>query len=207
MKFERKIKETWVNKLMVDMQSVFNNIGFKKTGKRKYVKKDKECECRYIMSIRYPRYHDDLHQMYLNPCIHVYLPEIEETASILTEKRVNKSFPTLGGSLGLFTEKNSLQEWPINNEQSVLDLKDKFENDIRKVAVKFWDLLSTRQKILYALEMNHEWVKYADYWKYHHIAIIFLENGIESAMNHISKNAKKYWEIDHNLIRERLLSI
>ena len=91
---DKAIKEKWVYDLVSSLEPVLAALGFKKSGKTKYVKIKDGVEFRYLISIRHPRYTDDSHELYINPCIHVYFPNLERIQSKISGKPINQDFPT-----------------------------------------------------------------------------------------------------------------
>ena len=159
-------------------------------------------EWRYILSIRFPRYSDDCHEVYIAPCVHFVDVELEEAHSFVTGQEWRKSFPTLGGSLGLYAKEESYKDWPVDNEKGALALISQFQDDIKEIAVPFWENLTPRSQLLKAVEANSRWAKRSAHWKYHHVILRYFERGIDSAMELVLQNPKKYREIETSELKK-----
>lgn len=206
MGIDRKTKESWVHQIVSALGDTLKPLGFKNAGKLKYKRRVNDCECRYLISIRYPRFADDRHQLYIAPCIHVFFSEFEEAHAKVTGKPLRKGFPTLGSSLGLYKGGN-YEEWPVDDQQSALALVPSLATDIKSIAKPFWDSLSTRAKILESIEKNEKWSQRLASWKYRHVILLYLERGIDDAIRFVTENQKKFRDIDKDTIKERLLTL
>lgn len=210
MRYDWNIKESWVHRVMSELGPIFRELGFRPSGRTKYRKKLVEVEFQYLIVTRHPRYSDDTHQVYINPCIKVFFPSLEEATSEVTGKPQRKGYGTLGGSLGLYKDDGyggNMEEWPIDDEQSALALLPQLEHDIRFVAIPFWDALSSRDKLLQEIDENSKWVQRGDDWKYRLVVLLYLERGIDAAMRFVSDNAKRFRAIDPQALKERLLAL
>jgi hypothetical protein len=207
MPYENTTKEGWVHNLLSALRPKFEELGFKRSGKTKYTKTIGGVEFRYLISMRHPRYSDDPHQLYINPCLHVYFPDLERIHSRIIGKQLNRDFPTLGGSLGLYKSEGHSEEWPIDSDESAQALLPQLERDIDEVALPFWDALSNGSKVLEAIETKAVWAKRSDSWKYREIVLLFLERGIDAAMAFLLKNSKRFRDIDPNTLKDQLQEV
>ena len=67
-------------------------------------------------------------------------------------------------------------------------------------------MLSTRKKILSAVESEHNWVGHFR-WNYRYVIILYFEKGIEYTIDYVEKNSNKFRKIKLNKLKEELLSI
>ena len=201
---DKKTKENWIHEAFKRLKPTFDSLGFRTAGKSKYKYSNDQCEFRYLASIRHPRYSDDSHQMYLNPCIHVYCRSLENAYSKAMNVPVNSKFPTLGGSLGLYKNDGNMEEFPVDNIDAAINLVPKLQNDITSIAVPFWNALSTRSKILSSVLKDEIWAKRSHDWEYRLVVLIYLEEGLGNAQEFVSKNARMFKNFDVESFFEQL---
>lgn len=206
--FDQKTKEAWIYDLASRLVPMFNALAFRRSGNLVFRRKhDAGCEWKYLLSVRHPRHAGDQHALYVNPCVHIIYPDVEKANSILTESRLNHAFPTLGGSLGLYTYEAHIKEWPVDNQQEALALTAQFEDDVRHIGLTFWESLTPRRALLEAVEAKQPWAGHSDSWKYRHLVLRYLENGIDSAMELLIDNPNKFRGIDAYVLRKQLLAL
>ncbi|WP_145054370.1 hypothetical protein [Lignipirellula cremea] len=137
----------------------------------------------------------------------MFYQELEEAHCKLVGKPFNRDFPTLGGSLGLYKEGGNSEEWPIDSRESATALIGHLEEDISMVAMPFWEALATRSKMLEAIEGGQKWAKRSDSWKYVHVILIYVERGIDNAMQFVAENPKKFREFSEETLKYKLLNL
>lgn len=200
----RETKDSWVDQIIFGVTPLLEQLGFSRKSDWRFIRKSLAGEDRFLLLARYPRHRDDVHLVYVNPCIHVVVSEIEEIASHLSGVPRRKNFPTIGGSVGLFTADMSIKEWPMDSIRDVAPLIAQFEEDIRAVGVKFWRTFGTVERIAQAIEQETSWARFPDSWRYRHLAVLFLSSGKDEALRFLETNAKKFVDPSPEIIKRRL---
>jgi hypothetical protein len=189
-----------INRLMDGLEPTFMALGFKRYASARFIKRSKSVELRYILLDRRPR-GPDPHRLYVSPCLHVLLYEVESLAAALQDRPVRKGFPTLGGSVGLYNGHGHYQEWAIDDVPSALSLVPQLLFDVQNTAIPFWNALSDRRSMLEAVESESKWADRSANWIWQNLALLHLERGIETAMAFVATNGKKLRGADEERIR------
>ncbi|TWU13901.1 hypothetical protein CA54_27430 [Symmachiella macrocystis] len=208
MRIDKKTKEAWVHEILNELEDTMKELGFKRASKHKYKKVVDGCESRYLFSIRHPRYGDDPHQLYVNPCVQVVHKKFLKACCEVYHEPRYLEFATLGGSLGLYiADVGNSQEWPVDDEKSAKTLVPQLLADKSSVAVPFWEHLDSLSKVLDSIERNDIWAQRTDSWKYKQVVLLFLERGIDESLQFVIENKKKFREIDIDVLRAKLLAL
>lgn len=151
MRIDSKTKRGWLLQVCRNLEPTFDQIGFKPFGKTAFVKREDKSSKSWQLNWRFPRFADDTHQVYVDPCIGISLPEVDRVVSLLTGKQIAKGLKTIGGTIGLFGSQHSLVDWPIDCEEDIPQVVAQFRKDIMSIAVPFWASIESPSKILNAI--------------------------------------------------------
>ncbi|WP_339910245.1 hypothetical protein [Symmachiella dynata] len=208
MRIDKKTKEVWAHEILNDLEDTMKELGFKRASKVKYKKVVDGCESRYLFSIRHPRYGNDPHQLYINPCVHIVHKKLQKACCDVFHEPRHMKFATLGGSLGLYkADVGNSQEWPVDDEKAVKILVPQLIADISSFAVPFWEHLDSLGKVLETIEGNKIWGQRTDSWKHKHVVLLYLQRGIDESLQFVIENKKRFKGIDITVLRERLLAL
>lgn len=197
-------KNNSVEVLLDLIEPFMEGLGFKRKSKLSFIRKNTECNFKYVISVRKPRYADDPNEMYINPCLHVYYPVIEKYLQKISKKTNAKGFPTIGGSLGLFRENGHSEEVPINSNSSLSHICENLQKDIREIGVAFWQNFSTHKKVLESIQKGLYWGSNTEQWKYRKLLFIAKVKGKNFIERYLDKKSWMFKEHKISDLRECL---
>lgn len=171
----------WTATIAVLLEPTLRSAGLRRVGHKKFVGKSSDGERRFILSERYPRYADDKRRLYVAPAVHVYFPKAAQLSAEVTGEELRPGYPTIGGSLGVYTPEGSYIEHGLSSDADIPSVVKRIENEIREIALPFWERFSSLGEVAVAIEQNHPWLPADAASLPDLIAIIYLTRGIEGA--------------------------
>lgn len=189
----KKEKEALAHLLAEQLSPTFKGMGFRHAGKMTFTKKvDKNCMLRYVLSLRHPRYSDDPHSLYINPCVHVIYPELRKLYYKFLGTPFRPNFPTLGGSLGLYTPHGHSKDFPLDDEKSVFTLAPALIYDIENYAQIFWDKLSPVTSLLEAYEEDSWYARSSIPGNFYYLILVKVEKGLDAALQLLENEPQRF---------------
>lgn len=145
----------------------------------------------YILVSRFPRYSDDPHQLYVCASISMLDNKVRDVVARVTGVPPRPGYATIGGNIGLFSAEGSYLEYAIDSEADLPRVSTRFEEDIDRIAVPFWEGLLTPARMLDAIESGSALSAHVVDGLYGQLALVMLVRGEAEGLLFANRNRKR----------------